>query len=88
MFNLKYVRDLFGDYLGDEWVIGNGIRQGGVLSSIMFSFYINDEIQRIRMICLGCQLEFYSINIVAYADDVLLLSPSEKGLQKFIDKVT
>ena len=57
------------------------VRQGGVLSSVLFSFYINDVIDSIRTIGLGCQLEFYPINIVAYVDDFLPLSPSVKGLQ-------
>ena len=37
MFNQTYVGVLIGDYLSEEWVIGNGVRQGGVLSSFLFS---------------------------------------------------
>ena len=38
MFNQTYVMILFVDYLGDGWLIGNGVRQGGELSSLLFSF--------------------------------------------------
>ena len=50
MFDQTYVRVLFGDYLIDELVIGNGERQGGVLPSLLFSFHINDVVESIRNI--------------------------------------
>ena len=82
------VKVLFGDYLGDEWLIGKGFRQFGVLSLLLFSLYINDVNENIRTIGFGFQLEFYRVNIVAYADGILLLSSSTKSLQIMIDKVT
>ena len=64
--------------------------RGNVLSSLFFSFYIKDVVDNIGTISLGCQLDFYRMNIVAYIyfDNILLLSPSTEGLQILIDKVT
>ena len=27
--------------LSDEWKVGNGVRQGGITSGILFNFYLN-----------------------------------------------
>ena len=35
---------------------------------------------------IGCKLGILSSNIIAYADDLVLLAPSAEGLQKLIDK--
>jgi len=64
--------------LSNNFTIGNGIRQGGVLSPVLFARYIND------LLVITWQLYFrnrmYSVgdiyyNILAYADDLVLLAP-------------
>jgi len=75
--------------LSDCFTIGNGTRQGGVLSPYLFSRYIRDLIQ-IRPIAsshVGCSIGDMMVNILAYADDIVLLSPSWRGLQHLIDKL-
>ena len=34
----------------------------------------------------GCRIGIHSSNIIAYADDIVLLAPSKRGLQILIDK--
>ena len=34
---------------------------------------------------VGCKVGHYRLNVLAYADDIVLLVPSLKGLQKLID---
>lgn len=65
--------------------ISNGTRQGGVLSPYLFSRYIRDLISEVTNSGLGCKLANQFINILAYADDIALLAPSWKALQKLID---
>ena len=67
--------------------IGNGCRQGGVNSPIFFNFYINEMIREITSLKIGCHLAFNNYNIIAYADDLILLSPSQSSLQFLLDKV-
>jgi len=50
-----------------------GLRQGGVLSPILF----NSQ--------LGCQFLGMNIGCIMYADDILLLSASVDGLQHLLD---
>ena len=42
--------------LSDEWKLMNGVRQGGVLSGLLFSVYINTLIERVAQTGVGCML--------------------------------
>lgn len=68
-----------------EWKISNGVRQGGVLSPLFFNIYINSLIDKISSSKLGCRLGLLKSNIIVYADDIVILSPSAKALQILID---
>ena len=39
-YDNQFVNVKFNDSLSQEWKIGNGVRQGGVLSGLLFSIYI------------------------------------------------
>ena len=70
-----------------DFKIGNGVRQGGVCSGLMFVYYVNDILDVVSRENSGCVLGTYRVNILAYADDVSLLAPSRSALQKLIDVV-
>ena len=54
----------------------NGTRQGGVLSPYFFSRYIRDLIVGIANSGVGCKLSGHFVNVLAYADDIVLIAPS------------
>ena len=60
---------------------GNGTRQGGVLSPYLFSRYIRDLIAAVVNSGIGCKLGNQLINILACADDIVLLAPSWNAFQ-------
>ena len=74
--NLKG-RVKWGQVLSDTFPITNGVRQGGVLSPLLFSIYIDDLLVKINRSGYGC-------GAVAYADDICLLSGSSYGLQQLL----
>ena len=61
--------------------INKGVRQGGILSPFLFKFYINDLITKISNVDVECKLGFLRLNIIAYADDLVLISESCKSLE-------
>lgn len=61
--------------------IGNGTRQGGILSPCLFSRYIHDLLLSISGTKCGCNIGGTYVNIFAYADDIVLLAPSWHALQ-------
>ena len=77
----------FNDNKGELWLLENGVRQGGVISPILFNFYIDDVLTEISKMSVGCKLDGRRHNSQAYADDLTLLSPSISGLQILLDKI-
>ena len=71
--------------LSGEWKVSNGVRQGGVLSGLLFNVYINHLIEQISNMNIGCKLGMTRSNIVAYADYLVLLAPFASALQVLID---
>ena len=49
--------------------------QGGILSPILFCRYIRDLLHDIAQAGIGCNIGGVFINILAYADDIVLLAP-------------
>ena len=62
--------------------INSGVRQGGVLSPILFTVYIDVVIENLKTCGLGCSINNVYLGCVLYADDVILLSASLHVLQK------
>ena len=69
-----------GDLLGPERTAYRGVKQGDGLSSTLFSIFINDLCDSFNNSCYPVSIEDVSNNCLLYADDLLLLSESEKGL--------
>ena len=61
-----------------------GVRQGGVLSSVLFTLYVDDLIVRLRSARLGCSINNMFVGCVMYADDLVLLTCSICTLQAMI----
>jgi len=59
--------------LSNNFTIGNGIRKGGVLSPVLFARYINDLLNGISTLGIGSTVGGIYYNILAYADDLVLL---------------
>ena len=67
-----------------EFKISNGVRQGAVLSPILYCFYMNDLFDLLRESRSGCQIGDLYAGVFWYADDLLLISPSRSGLQEML----
>ena len=63
----------------------SGVRQGGVLSPVLFSVYVNSLIDALISSGLGCHVAGVRVGCVMYADDLLLMSGSLHNLQLMTD---
>jgi len=71
--------------LSGSFLLGNSTRQGGVLSPFLFSRYIRELVSRVTSSKIGCNIGGLFYNLLAYADDMVLLAPSWYALQQLID---
>ena len=71
--------------LSDKFSITNGVRQGGVLSPILFTVYIDDLLSELEKMGVGCYWRQHFVGTVCYADDIALLAPSPAALRLMLD---
>ena len=70
--------------LSSIFSVTNGVKQGAVLSYILFCIYIDELIKRLRRNKTGFWLNGNFVGVIVYADDIVLLSPTLDGLQEMI----
>ncbi|CAF0764440.1 unnamed protein product [Brachionus calyciflorus] len=66
----------------------NGVKQGGKCSPKLFSIYLEPLLEIISQTESGIIIDKIKIDIIAYADDPLLVSSTKSSLQKCLDLVT
>ena len=64
--------------------LSNGVKQGAVLSAILYCFYSNGLFTLLRSRRNGCWMFNHYAGIVGYADDNWLLAPTRAALQTMI----
>ena len=71
--------------ISNSFPVISGVRQGGVLSAKFWALYMDDLVVELRKSCNGCHIADLFIACILYADDVCLLAPSRKSMQKLLD---
>jgi len=66
-------------------LVRSGIKQGGILSPLLFNIYIKTIITALEKADMGCHVDNIFVRCIAYADDILLLSASVVHLHKMLE---
>ena len=72
-------------HLGDWFPISAGVRQGGILSPQFYNIYVDDLIHLLQQSGIGCHISDIFAASLFYADDMCVMAPSLRGLQKLLD---
>ena len=68
-----------------EWFCPtNGVKQGGVLSPTLFAVYIDGMLKQLEACKVGCYVGNKFCGVIGYADDVILLSPTQWAMDRMI----
>ena len=62
----------------------NGIKQGAVLSPILFCLYMDEVLTRLKTLGVGCYFGSTYAGALCYADDLCLLAPSRGAAQQML----
>ena len=62
--------------------VTNGVRQGAVISAVLFSVYLDELLSRLEEAGIGCHINGNFYGAFAYADDLTLLAPTIDGLKQ------
>ena len=61
-----------------------GLKQGCLLSPLLFNLYIDDLIRDMNLLNIGIKIDDEKICILLYADDVILIADTEEDLQTLL----
>lgn len=75
----------WGDSISDSFRVNNGVRQGGILSPLLFNVYLDDLSLQLNKCNTGCIIGDHLCNHLMYADDLVLVSPYSMGLQQLLN---
>ena len=84
LYTNQCMRIKWGSYLSDIFNVFNGVKQGGVLSPILFISFFYDLFKRLRHSKLGCHIGNMFVGALGYADNLTLLSPTLSGLKSML----
>ena len=70
--------------VSDQFEVSNGVRQGGIMSPLLFGIYIDDLLHDLKNSGIGCIVGNYYCGAFGYADDIILLCPTITGLEHMI----
>ena len=74
----------WGNEHSDNFNVSNGEKQGGVISPLLFSCYIDKLFSQLEHSGLGCHVGTSYAGAFGYADDIALVAPSMQCLKKMI----
>ena len=74
----------WGCNLSSLFSVSNGVRQGGIMSPILFNVYMDYLSKLLNESNIGCKLNGTLCNHLMYADDTCILAPSPSALYKLL----
>jgi hypothetical protein len=65
--------------------VRNGVRQGAILSPVLFCVYLDVLLGRLGSHGVGCHIGSLFVGALAYADDLVLIAPSANAMRSMLN---
>ena len=79
--------ELNGILRTDWFNIHSGVRQGDTISPTLFGLFINDLVVHLKEKCPTLKIGETELNMLLYADDMVIMAETEDNLQLLLDQV-
>ena len=80
MYTNQKLRVKWANTYSSEFSVSNGVKQGGVISPLLFCVYMDGLITELLSSNVGCFMGSVYAGIFLFADDIKLLAPSVQAL--------
>ena len=84
MYTGQLVHILWNGVYSNWFSVSNGVKQGGIISPILFCIYIDELLCRLQKDDVGCQIGNLFLAALAYADDLVLLAPTARAMRRLL----
>ena len=71
--------------MSDEFILKEGVKQGGILSPYLFNYFMNKLLVESDNLNLGASIGNFNISLISYCDDLIILSPIVKHVDKILN---
>ena len=75
----------WGNTLSSSFQVGNGVKQGCILSPVLFNIYRDELSMTLKNTAIGGQIGGQLLNRLCYAGDMYLISISSAGMQELLN---
>ena len=66
----------------DSFTVSRGLRQGCVLSLLLFSLYVNSLVEKLRGAGVGVECRGQMVTTLLHADDAVMLAENEEQVKR------
>ena len=85
LYTNQSIRVSWNGHISNSFTTSNGVKQGAILSPILFCVYMDVLLSKLENSKLGCHIGSLFCGSLGYADDVCILAPSHNATQSMLD---
>jgi len=80
----QLVKVLWNGVYSHNFPVINGVKQGSILSPVLFSVYIDELLLALRQPNVGCFMGSWFVGALAYADDIVLMALTATAVRRML----
>jgi len=84
LYTNQQIRVLWNGEYSNCFQVKSGVKQGAIVSPILFCVYLDMLLTELKKADLGCFIGTWIAAALAYADDLILITPSARAMQSML----